>query len=392
MVLNRMRNIAFLSTYPPRECGIATFTQDLVRELDNIKLLQKPKIVALNNDDYKYDDHRVKMEINQFNREDYVRAAKDINNSSIELLVIEHEYGIFGGECGEYLLDFVNNLNIPFVTTLHTVLPKPSFKQREILKILGKKSKKIITMAKNTVDMLEKIYDIDKHKIEVIHHGVPFRIMPSREKLKLKQGLKDKNIISTFGLIGPSKGLEYGIESVAEVVKQHKDVVYLILGQTHPCIKREKGEEYRERLEKLVDSLGIRDNVWFINKYLTKDEIINYLQISDIYMTPYLGKDQAVSGTLAYAAGYGRVIVSTPYIYAKEMLSEGRGMLGEFKNANSLAKCINYILENPDKKREMEHKTLKVGKTMMWKSVAKQYAKLFITVIEENKKEGSLVV
>lgn len=391
MVLNRMRNIAFLSTYPPRECGIATFTQDLVRELDKIKLLQEPKIIALSNDDCKYDD-RVKMEINQYNREDYIKAAKVINNSSIELLVIEHEYGIFGGECGEYLLDFVDNLNIPFVTTLHTVLPKPSFKQKEILNILGKKSKKIITMSKNTVYVLESIYNIDKNKIEVIHHGVPFRIVPPREKLKAEQGLKDKVIISTFGLIGPSKGLEYGIKAIAEVVKKHKDIVYLILGQTHPCIKREKGEEYREELEKLVKNLKIENNVWFINKYLTKDEIINYLQISDIYMTPYLGKDQAVSGTLAYAAGYGRVIVSTPYSYAKEMLSEGRGMLGEFKNAHSLAKCINYILENPDKKRVMEHKTLKVGKTMMWKNVAKQYAKLFITVIEEHKKEGSLVV
>ncbi|MCR4436317.1 MAG: glycosyltransferase family 4 protein [Clostridiales bacterium] len=385
MVFNRARNIAFLSTYPPRECGLATFTQDLANELDKMQIINSPKVIAVSNGDYEYDD-RVIMELWQYDRESYAEAAKKLNDTSIELLVIEHEYGIFGGECGEYLLDLVDNLRIPFVVTLHTVLQNPLQKQREILKVLGEKSEKIITMARNTVGILETVYGMDPGKIEVIHHGVPFRIMEPREKLKKKHGLAGRPVLSTFGLINPGKGLEYGIEAVAEVAKKHRDVVYLILGQTHPCIKKESGETYREKLEAMVDDLGLKENVWFINKYLTKDEIIHYIQLSDIYMTPYLGREQAVSGTLAYAVGYGRVIVSTPYSYSREMLADGRGLLAEFNDSRSLAKCISYVLDHPEKKKEMEQKTLSFGRSMMWGNVAKQYAELFIKTIEDCRK------
>lgn len=391
MVSNRIRNVAFLSTYPPRECGLATFTQDLVRELDKVGLLNRPKVIAVSNSDYSYSG-RVVMELRQHDRESYVNTADAINNSNIELLVIEHEYGIFGGEAGEYILDLADNLQIPFVTTLHTVLPKPSQKQREILKQLGEKSAKIVTMAKNTKPILEKVYAIEPSKIEVIHHGVPYRVLESREKLKEKHGLSGRSIVSTFGLLSPGKGLEYGIEAVAEVAKEHKDILYLILGQTHPCVKKESGEVYREKLAEMVDRLGIREHVRFVDKYLSKDEIIHYLRMSDIYMTPYLGKDQAVSGTLAYAVGYGRVIISTPYSYAKEMLSEGRGLLAEFNDAPSLARHIRYVLENPQAKKEMERRTLSVGRTMMWGNVANHYTKLFIDTLEETKLVSSMVV
>lgn len=391
MVSNRIRNIAFLSTYPPRECGLATFTQDLARELDNIKLLNKPLVVAVSNANYSY-SNRVIMELWQNDRESYVKTAKAINNSDIELLVIEHEYGIFGGEAGEYILDFIENLQIPFITTLHTVLPNPAEKQREVLKFIGEKSAKIVTMAKNTVPTLESVYGITPSKIEVIHHGVPYRIVESREKLKEKHGFAGRNVISTFGLLSPGKGLEYGIEAIARVAKEHSDVIYLILGQTHPVVKKEYGETYRERLTEMVDKLGIKEHVLFIDKYLTKDEIITYLQMSDIYMTPYLGKDQAVSGTLAYAVGYGRVIVSTPYSYAKEMLADGRGLLAGFRDADSLAEKILYVLNNPKAKREMEKRTLSVGMTMMWGSIANKYAKLFIDTLEKEKYQDSMVV
>jgi len=391
MVSNRQRNVAFLSTYPPRECGLATFTQDLVRELDNETILNKPKVIAVSNDKYTYGD-RVIMELLQHDMESYIDTAKAINDSDIELLVIEHEYGIFGGEWGEYILDLVENLQIPFITTLHTVLPNPLDKQKEILKVLGEKSAKVVTMAKNTKPILETVYNIDPSKIEVIHHGVPYRILEPREKLKEKHGFSGKTVVSTFGLLSPGKGLEYGIEAIAQVAKEYKNIVYLILGQTHPCVKKESGEEYREKLVEMVENLGIKEHVKFVNKYLTKDEIIHYLQLSDIYMTPYLGKDQAVSGTLAYAVGYGRVIVSTPYSYAKEMLAEGRGLLAEFNDASSLAKQIKYVIENPDVKEEMERKTLSVGRTMMWGNVANHYTKLFIDTLEEQKLAGSQVV
>ncbi|AGC67100.1 glycosyl transferase group 1 [Thermoclostridium stercorarium subsp. stercorarium DSM 8532] len=391
MVSNRIRNIAFLSTYPPRECGLATFTQDLVRELDKISLLNKPAVIAVSNDRYNY-SKRVIMEISQFDRESYTNAARAVNDSDIELLVIEHEYGIFGGEAGEYIIDFINSLKIPFITTLHTVLPSPSEKQKEVLEIIGKKSAKIVTMAKNTVPILESVYDIPSSKIEVIPHGVPYRIVESREKLKEKHGFSGRTVISTFGLISPGKGLEYGIEAIAKVAEKHKDVIYLILGQTHPVVKKEHGESYREKLIELVERLGIKEHVMFVDKYLTKDEIITYLQMSDIYMTPYLGKDQAVSGTLAYAVGYGRVIVSTPYSYAKEMLADGKGLLAEFRDAGSLAEKIMYVLDNPKAKKEMEKRTLSVGMTMMWGNIANQYTKLFIDTLEKSKFQSSMVV
>lgn len=391
MVSNRLRSVAFLSTYPSRECGLATFTQDLVRELDKVEFFGKPKVIAVSNNNYDYSD-RVIMELWQHDRDSYINTAKAINNSEIELLVIEHEYGIFGGEAGEYILDLVDNLQIPFVTTLHTVLPEPEHKQKEILKHLGQKSARVITMAKNTIPVLERVYEIEPSKVEVIHHGVPFRITETRENLKKKHGLSGRNVVSTFGLLSPGKGLEYGIEAIGKVAKEHKDIVYLILGQTHPCVKKESGEEYRDKLMEMVDSLGIREHVWFVDKYLSKDEIIKYLQLSDIYMTPYLGKDQAVSGTLAYAVGYGRVIVSTPYSYAKEMLSEGRGLLADFKDADSLARQIQFVLNNPEEKREMERRTLTVGRTMMWGNVANQYTKLFIDTLEKAKVEGGMVV
>lgn len=391
MVSNRPRNVAFLSTFPPRECGLATFTQDLVNELDKIQIIHNPRIIAVGNENKQYDS-RVMMVLQQHKKESYIETAKKLNTTDTELLVIEHEYGIFGGDCGEYLLEFVNHLKIPFITTLHTVLPSPTDKQREILKTLGQKSEKIVTMAKNTVAVLEKVYEIPLGKIEVIHHGVPFREMKSREELKEKHGLKDRKVISTFGLISPGKGIEYGIEAIAEVVRKHKDIVYLILGQTHPCIRKESGESYRDKLEVMVDSLGIKENVWFVNKYLSKDEIIHYLQISDIYMTPYLGKDQAVSGTLAYAVGYGRVVVSTPYSYAKEMITEDRGLLAEFRDAHSLAKCIQYVLDHPGEKQKMEQEALKVGRTMMWGNIAVKYAELFVNVLEQCRKGEALVI
>jgi glycosyltransferase involved in cell wall biosynthesis len=193
-------------------------------------------------------------------------------------------------------------------------------------------------------------------------------------------GLEGQAVVSTFGLISPGKGLEYGIEAIGQVTKKHRDILYLILGQTHPVVKRQFGEAYRSGLEKMVKDRGLEENIRFVNKYLTKEELIRYLKLSDIYMTPYLGKEQAVSGTLAYAVGYGRVIISTPYAYAKEMLSDRRGLLADFRNADSLANHINYLLEHPDEKKKMEERTLQVGKQMMWDHVAQQYADVFAAI------------
>jgi len=382
MIKNKIRNIAFLSTYPPRECGIATFTQDLLGAMDNIGIVDT-SVIAVNNSEHHDYDSKVIFQIEQDKRSDYLELAEKLNHSNIDLLIIEHEYGIYGGDHGDYILDLVNNLEIPIITTCHTILTKPNEKQRQIIKDLGEKSAKIITMAKNTRLLLQSIYEVPQRKIEVIHHGVPVKLVPTRKALKKKFGYGSKQLISTFGLLGPGKGIEYAIEAISEVAKDYSNILYLILGQTHP---NEKGESYRNKLEALVKELDLEENVKFINKYLSKDEIIQYLQMSDIYMTPYLSRDQAVSGTLAYAVGYGRAIVSTPYLYAKEMLSQERGLLAEFEDSGSLAECLEYILQNPDQKVRMEKNTLKIGMTMYWDIVARNYTDVLLKIIKSDPK------
>ena len=370
----------FLSTYPPRECGLATFTEDLINEIDKIGTVRS-SVIAVSNGEV-YDDPRVEYKISQYQRAEYFRIALWANNH-LDLLVIEHEYGIFGGECGEYILDLAKNLKIPFIITTHTVLQDPSPKQRTVLTTLGRLSTGLVTMAENSIPILDKVYGIEPNKVTVIPHGVPCLPVKSREQLKIDHNLAGRQVISSFGLLSPAKGLEYGIKAVAQVVPEFDNLVYLILGKTHPSVKKEMGESYRQSLMDLAERLGVQDNVRFIDKYLTKEEVMTYLNMSDIYMTPYLSKEQAVSGTLAYAVGCGRVIVSTPYRYAQEMLGGGRGMLAEFSDAESLASCISYILNNPFLKKEMESKTLILGQTMTWSNVAQRYTQLFINIAEQ---------
>lgn len=384
------KNVVFLSTYPPRACGIATFTSDLVKNLKNKFSSNSYKIAAVNNENYKY-AKEVAFILNQFDRKSYIHLANILNNSDTNLVVLEHEYGIYGGDCGEYILDFVNNLEIPFITTFHTILSTPSDKQKYILKTLGNKSQKVITMGKNSIKILMNTYNIPENKIILIPHGVPDIAVRDRSYLKEKLGYKNKSIVSTFGLLSPGKGIEYAIEAISKVVKKHPEILYLVLGQTHPCIKKEQGETYRNKLKDLVFKLNIEHNVEFVNKYLTKKEIVQYLTLSDIYITPYLGKEQAVSGTLAYAAGYGRVIVSTPYRYAQEILSENRGILAKFEDANSLAEAINLLLDNPLKRKDMEKATLQLGIKMRWPSVAAQYENLFSSIIKSNEIASQVV-
>lgn len=375
----QIRNIAFLSTYPPRVCGLATFTEDLVKEIDKAHLFQ-PSVIAVTNTE-EYEDSRVVAKLSQHNRASYLQTARWANTYA-DLLVIEHEYGIFGGESGEYIIDCAKNLTIPFIVTTHTVLMAPSPKQRVVLRELGRLSAMVVTMAQSAVPLLTETYGIELSKIAVIPHGVPSMPVKPREEIKVSHGLANKQVISSFGLLSPAKGLEYGIEAVAKVVPEYENLVYLILGKTHPCVKAQNGESYRESLVDLAKHLGVKDNVRFIDKYLTKEEVITYLHLSDIYMTPYLSKEQAVSGTLAYAVGCGRVVISTPYRYAQELLGGGRGMLGEFRDAESLASCIRGVLDNPSQKKEMEMKTLAIGQEMTWANVAGRYTKLFTNIME----------
>ena len=384
MAIYSNRQIGFLSTFPPRECGLATFTSNLTAEFDMLQLLNETKIISISMKQHNYDKNVI-FDIQQDDLDSYLEAAKVIKDSNIDLLCIQHEYGIYGGYCGDFLIDFISKIEIPIVSTLHTVIPEPNSRQLYITNKLAEKSSKIVTMAKKTISTLVDTYRVDQNKITFIPHGVPFRILPTRDHLKEKYGFKGKRIISTFGLISPGKGLENGIQAMAQIKDNFDDVIYLILGQTHPVVKKQMGEVYRESLQAMVHKLGLKDKVLFVDKFLEIDELLEYLKLSDIYMTPYLGKDQAVSGTLAYAVGYGKAIISTPYTYAQEVLDDGRGLLAEFKNPDSLAECMKKILSNPILQQELENKTESYGKNMMWKNVASSYAKTFIDVIESEK-------
>ena len=378
--------IGFLSTYPPRECGIATFTQDLVQALKRSRRF-KIEVAAVSDRPYDYGED-VAFQLPQQDRESYEEAARRINRSGVQLLVVEHEYGIYGGECGEYLLELFSRIEKPVVSTFHTVLPEPDQKQKAILRTLCEKSAAVVTMASNSAAVLRGVYGADPDKIRVIPHGVPEFDLPPREQLKREAHLEGRTVVSTFGLISPGKGLEYGIEAIAEAARKHPDIFYLILGRTHPVVKREFGEAYRRSLEKLVADRGLQKNVGFVDQYLTKEELARYLKLSDIYMTPYLGRDQAVSGTLAYAVGYGRAVVSTPYLYAQEVLADGRGMLAEFRDAGSLAGCIGYLAEHPEEKARMEQKAARYGKAMTWPRVAEQYGETFFSVLRRFSAQG----
>ena len=375
------RNIVFLGTSLPRECGIATFTQDLLDEFEHIQGFNKPRIIAINNNETYHFQKQVMREIDQHKLSDYIDTAEYLDLSDVDLLVIQHEFGIYGGESGEYLIPFVERLNIPYIVIFHTVLTIPSAKQRHIMNRVAELSVKVITMAQSTVKDLISIYGVDATKIAFIHHGVPYVKTESRSKLKEQYGFADRKILSTFGFLSPGKGIEYSIEAMHGVVKHHPDSLYVIWGKTHPVVKQEAGEVYRQKLMNLVKEFDLNHNVLFVDKLLTQEEVIQSLVMSDIYMTPYLGKDQAVSGTLAYGVGYGRVIVSTPYRYAEEMLAEGRGMLVNFRDSASLEACILQLLDNPTLVKEMENRTLELGRTMLWSEIAKIYAVIFQEII-----------
>jgi glycosyltransferase involved in cell wall biosynthesis len=366
-----------VGTYPPKQCGIATFSMDLRNSL----LLQghKIQVMTVSDDDsaYRYPDEVV-LNLKQNYKQDYVRAATFVNTAPhIQLLIIQHEYGIYGGEDGEYILELVKLLHKPFILITHTVLPRPSKRQKQILNDLCQRAAGIVCMTRLSSQLLIDLYEAPPELITVIAHGVPkFKRYP-QNKLKKKYSLLDYEIISTFGLIGPGKGLELGIRAIADIIPLHPSVRYLILGQTHPMLQKYEGEKYRQMLINLVSELDIQDNVIFINKFLSDKELGEYLYMTDIYLSPYPNMDQAVSGTMAFAMGCGRAIVSTPYAYASEVLMEGRGLLSRGVEPRELASLMETILDDKQFQKTLQEKAFEVGETWTWPNVGRQYSRFF---------------
>lgn len=377
--------LLIVSSYPPRKCGIATFTQDLMSHLHQQDASIEIGIVALGDGTVGYNEEVVHI-IEHHNEASYHQAAQWINASGYDVLVIEHEYGLYGDHDGQAVLVLAKESKLPVITTLHTILSHPSPQQHDILASLCRYSTAVVTMANNSKSTLHRIYGVPREKVHVIHHGVPsHENYPTREDLKQKYEIEGRTVISTFGLLSEGKGIEYGIQAMVAVAQKHPEVLYIIAGQTHPVVKEKEGEKYRQRLEQIVKTQGLADNVRFIDRYFSQEDLVRLLLLSDIYMTPYLAREQAVSGTLAYAAGCGKAIVSTAYPYAKELLSEGRGVVADFADVSSLEKAVLSLLDHPDKRIEMEKKMSLFGRDMTWTAVACRYKELFSQVIAQKK-------
>lgn len=376
------KGIAFLSTYTPRECGIATFTKDLVDAVDRLGEFRPTKVIAVNEREtiYHY-DKRVKRQIGQDSAEDYIQAARYVNSSKVDLVNIQHEFGIFGGEWGKYIISFLENVQKPVVTTLHTVQQDFELKAQAILKDITSRSASVIVMAQAALDILQK-YGGPNEKIHVIQHGCPDIPFVPSETVKLYLGLKGKTVLSTFGLINRGKGIEYAIRALSSIVDKRPNILYLIIGETHPEVRKNEGERYRMKLIKLVDNLGLMKYVRFHNRFLPKRELIKYLQATDIYLLPYISPNQISSGTLVYALGAGRAVISTPYLHAKEVLAEGRGLFCKFKNPASIAEGIDKLLADERLRSDMEKKAYKYSRNFVWSSVAKKYASVFKQAIK----------
>ncbi len=373
--------IACIGNYPPRECGIATFTRDLVESMERIGRAEC-SVIAINDQEQNYPyPEKVRHVIRQNHQRDYLKAVKFINYSDAEVCILEHEFGIFGGDSGIYILPLIHRLEIPLIATLHTVLEKPSYNERAIIHEIGEKAEKIVVMSQRAVRFLIEIYGVQEDKIDLIEHGVPDLDLVRRDQYKRKFNLEDKKALFTFGLLSRSKGIETVIQALPEVVREHPDVMYIVLGKTHPAVLRVSGEEYRNYLKRLVEKNDLREHVYFYNRFVGETELFEYLSAIDIYITPYLNEAQITSGTLAYAVGAGAAVISTPYWHAQELLAEGRGRLFGFNDSNALAGILNELLDDPSVLSELRRKAYAYGRRMIWPIVGKQYVGLLREVI-----------
>ena len=373
--------IGFVSTYPPQKCGIATFTEDLARAVASalgteLGRDERIKIVAL--EDSK-EGHafgpEVAFRLRQWAPEDYPEAATFLDEET-DVVSLQHTFGIYGGPDGELVLELLEHLHRPVVTTFHTVRQNPTPAQREIVREVGERSDQVVVMAKRGVEFLERIYRVPKGKIQFVHHGAPDVPYSSQEEHKRALGLPSRPLILTFGLIRRDKGIEEAIRALAKVKEEIPGFLYVLLGETLPVHRRAHGESYREELSRLVQELGLEDNVRFEARFVDREELLRWILACDLYLTPYPNLDQITSGTVAYAVACGRCVVSTPFWHAQELLAEGRGVLVPPRDPNAMAKAIVELLADPKRREEIQRRAYDFGRGMIWPVVGKQHLDL----------------
>ena len=373
-----IKRIAFVGNYLPRQCGIATFTTDLCEAI--AARYKETTCIALPVNDveagYAYPP-RVRFELTERDINSYSRAADFLNINSVDLVCLQFEYGIFGGKTGSHILSLLRELRMPIVTTLHTILKDPDVDQKRVLEEVAALSDRLVVMSERGSEFLQQIYNVSPNKIDLIPHGIPDVPFVDPSFNKDLFGVEGKTVLLSFGLLSASKGIETVISAMPQIVARYPDIVYMVVGATHPHVIKHEGETYRLSLQWLAQQKGVESNVIFYNRFVSAEELVEFIGAADIYITPYLNEAQITSGTLAYTLGAGKAVISTPYWYAQEMLSEGRGVLVPFHDPATLAEQVINLLDNEAERQAMRKRAYMFGRTMIWSEVAQRYMESF---------------
>lgn len=379
------RSILFVSSYPPRACGIATFTSDLIHHLQREWPNHTSRVAALERPHETHiDPSEVLFHVSEQDPTSYLLLAEKVNQSTdIDLLCIQHEFGLFGGTYGSYVIPFIRAVKKPVVVVMHTVLPRPVPALRNVVRALSSASDRLVAMTDASASVLVRDYGLASSRIDVIPHGIPDVPFVLPEHAKSRFGLSGRFVCTTFGLLGPGKGIEFVLEALPKLVRQHPELVYMIAGATHPVIKREQGEAYRAFLQQRVQALGLSNHVTFLGRFLEQEELLALLQASDVYVSAGLDPNQAVSGTLSYALGVGRPVISTAFAYAKAVLSSKTGRIVPFRNPQAIGSALRELLDDAPGRERMARHAYAHARPMAWPSVARAYRSLFERLIAE---------